>query len=257
MHYVCSDIHGQYDLFRDLLRRIDLQDSDTLYILGDVIDRGPDSTGLLLDIMERPNIELFLGNHELMMLDYYAGAGIPGLWFRAANGGAVTEAQMQALTAGERHRIREYIRSSLIQAYIEVDGVEYALHHSYWIPEYAGFSIRYSDLGAEAWDSVFKAVWYSPYRPFERIPTEDYEDRYVHVFGHVPVQLIRRETMAGEETGLEEQQNFRPPYKDADGHIYNIDGGCALIGVRNCGGLYCMSLETGADGRRREFWCEP
>lgn len=253
MHYVCSDIHGQYGLFKDLLQKLELQDSDTLYILGDAIDRGPDSVGLLLDIMERPNVELFLGNHELMMLDHYAGSGIPGLWFRAANGGSVTEAQMAALTGSERHRIREYVRNSLVQAYIEVDGIEYALHHSYWIPEYAGFTVRYCDLEAEAWDKVFKAVWYSPYRPFERVSTEEYEDRFIHVFGHVPVQLIPEAAQA-DGTG---DSAVRPPFTDADGHIYNIDGGCALIGVKHCGGLYCMSLETGEDGRRKEIWCAP
>lgn len=243
MHYVCSDIHGQYGLFQELLRQLDLRDSDTLYILGDVIDRGPDSTGLLLDIMERPNVELFLGNHELMMLDHYAGGGIPGLWFRAANGGAATDAQMQELTGSERHRIRDYIRSSTVQKYVEIDGIEYALHHSYWIPEYAGFTIRYCDLEAKDWDRVFKAVWYSPYRPFERVPAEEYEDRFIHIFGHFPVPLI--------------PDGDVPPYRDADGHIYNIDGGCALIGSRDGGSLYCMSLETGEDGSRKEFLIRP
>lgn len=39
--YVISDIHGQYNMFIELLDKIDLKDTDTLYILGDVLDRGP------------------------------------------------------------------------------------------------------------------------------------------------------------------------------------------------------------------------
>ena len=39
--YVTSDIHGEYDLFVRLLDIIKLQDQDTLYVLGDVVDRGP------------------------------------------------------------------------------------------------------------------------------------------------------------------------------------------------------------------------
>ena len=32
--YVISDIHGEYDMLMDLLEKISLQDSDTLYVLG-------------------------------------------------------------------------------------------------------------------------------------------------------------------------------------------------------------------------------
>lgn len=39
--YVISDIHGQYNMFIELLDKINLKDTDTLYILGDVLDRGP------------------------------------------------------------------------------------------------------------------------------------------------------------------------------------------------------------------------
>ncbi len=39
--YVISDIHGQYKMFLDLLDKIKLKDTDTLYILGDILDRGP------------------------------------------------------------------------------------------------------------------------------------------------------------------------------------------------------------------------
>ena len=40
MHYVCGDIHGQYDDYIQILEQIDLKDDDTLYIIGDAIDRG-------------------------------------------------------------------------------------------------------------------------------------------------------------------------------------------------------------------------
>lgn len=38
--YVISDIHGMYNKFTELLNKIKLKDTDTLYILGDVLDRG-------------------------------------------------------------------------------------------------------------------------------------------------------------------------------------------------------------------------
>lgn len=64
MIYVCSDIHGHYDAYAALLTHIDLQSDDTLYILGDVIDRGLDGVKILQDMMARPNIVPILGNHE-------------------------------------------------------------------------------------------------------------------------------------------------------------------------------------------------
>lgn len=63
MHYVCSDIHGRYDRYTALLEHIDLN-NDTLYILGDMIDRGPDGVKLLLDMASRSNVVPILGNHE-------------------------------------------------------------------------------------------------------------------------------------------------------------------------------------------------
>ena len=49
--YVISDIHGEYDMFMDLLEKISLQDSDTLYILGDILDRGPHPVKTLRKLM--------------------------------------------------------------------------------------------------------------------------------------------------------------------------------------------------------------
>ena len=68
MQYAVSDIHGCYDKYIELLRRINLKATDTLYILGDVIDRGPDGLKILLDVSLRPNIVPFLGNHEYAAL---------------------------------------------------------------------------------------------------------------------------------------------------------------------------------------------
>lgn len=79
MTYVLSDIHGRKDRFDNILKQIDLQPDDTLYILGDVIDRNPDGVAILRQIMAMPNVKMLLGNHEYMMLQaisYYNDADI-------------------------------------------------------------------------------------------------------------------------------------------------------------------------------------
>ena len=50
MIYTISDIHGCYDKYQELLRTIHFSPDDTLYVLGDVIDRGPDGFKTLLDM---------------------------------------------------------------------------------------------------------------------------------------------------------------------------------------------------------------
>ena len=67
--YVISDIHGQYDSFMNLLSQINFSDEDQLFLLGDVIDRGPDGIKILKTVMKMPNVKMFLGNHELLMME--------------------------------------------------------------------------------------------------------------------------------------------------------------------------------------------
>ena len=64
MIYVMSDIHGNLPFFRSVMRQIRLRKNDTLYILGDVIDRHPDGIKILKYIMKKANMRMLLGNHE-------------------------------------------------------------------------------------------------------------------------------------------------------------------------------------------------
>ena len=54
--YLCSDLHGQYDLYIKMLDDIGFSQDDHLYILGDIIDRGPKSIEILQDVMNRNNV---------------------------------------------------------------------------------------------------------------------------------------------------------------------------------------------------------
>lgn len=48
-----SDIHGHYAKYRAMFAEIHFSSADTLYILGDVIGRGPDGVKILQDILLR------------------------------------------------------------------------------------------------------------------------------------------------------------------------------------------------------------
>lgn len=66
MTYVMSDIHGEYEKYIAMLEKIDFCDEDTLYILGDIVDRGAEPIEILLDMMNRPNVYPIMGNHDLV-----------------------------------------------------------------------------------------------------------------------------------------------------------------------------------------------
>jgi len=90
---VIGDIHGCFREFQALLQKVKFdRESDRLILLGDVIDRGPDSALVLQEcqILKRDMGERFiqlLGNHEDMMLDAYASFD-RSLW--NYNGGSTT-----------------------------------------------------------------------------------------------------------------------------------------------------------------------
>lgn len=56
MIYVMSDIHGMYEKYEKMLKQIDLSEKDTLYVLGDIVDRGSGSMKVLQDMMRRANV---------------------------------------------------------------------------------------------------------------------------------------------------------------------------------------------------------
>lgn len=71
MTYFISDIHGEYELFMRLLDKIKFSFSDTLFVLGDMIDKGSDSVRVLKYVYNKPNVFCVLGNHEYDFLKYY------------------------------------------------------------------------------------------------------------------------------------------------------------------------------------------
>ncbi|MBL9216863.1 MAG: metallophosphoesterase [Opitutaceae bacterium] len=64
-----GDIHGCHKEFEDLLDRLDLAKDDRLILLGDLINRGPDS-GKVVQLAREHATASLLGNHELRHLNY-------------------------------------------------------------------------------------------------------------------------------------------------------------------------------------------
>ena len=81
-NFVISDIHGNGNLYYSVmsyLENVSKMDEVTLFINGDLIDRGLDSGEILLDVIERIknpdnpfNIVYLGGNHEVLMYQFYS-----------------------------------------------------------------------------------------------------------------------------------------------------------------------------------------
>lgn len=230
MIYVCSDIHGRYDRWTALLAEIGLRPVDTLYVLGDVIDRGADGVKILLDMMARANVVPILGNHELTaavclpwLLEEVTGQSLDSLdetclaalqeWI--VNGGAPTLRALKALEREERQEILDYLREEMeLYAQVEAGGRTFVLVH-------AGLD------------------HFAPDRPLEDYGLEDFlfcrpdldaafwPDRFL-VYGHTPTRLLRAQ--------LGEPPSDRILRR---GRQIALDCGCGFDGR-----LGCLCLDT-------------
>lgn len=179
MHYVIADIHGNLRRFNSILEQIDLQPEDTLYILGDVIDRHPYGIQILRTIMGMKNVQMILGNHEYMMM---GAIGVPGdpktmwdkelrHWYR--NGGKVTYHALRRLRVQSRKEIFSYLKALPLNIDVTVNGETYKLVHGGPVEEFHGNVERYHN-------ETYFAVW-KRYTADEFVP-----NGYTMVFGHTP-----------------------------------------------------------------------
>lgn len=70
-HWVIGDIHGCANALQTLLNNIPLHDNDIIITVGDYVDRGPNSYGVieqLLHLEKSYRLCALRGNHEIMML---------------------------------------------------------------------------------------------------------------------------------------------------------------------------------------------
>lgn len=222
--YVCSDIHGQYDMYNSMLQAISLTDADRLYILGDMIDRGPDGIKILQDAASRPNVTCLIGNHEHMMWNYISRAMFlqGSIWLHPSNGGRQTLSELKKLSPDDKKQVKRFLSELYLQIELTVEGTTFLLSHSSFLPGCG--TIKWRDPRVSRKD-VSDVVWNSPWRHYEYADPAEYRaDGRYHVIGHVPVLRLDDQYWPGGKM---------PPmpcyYHDPVNRIVNIDLGCAMI----------------------------
>ena len=125
---VIGDIHGTLDKLQMLMASINWDpEDDTLIFIGDYVDRGPDSAGVidhLLGLMQwSENIICLRGNHEQLLLDFLEGRNVQTFLY---NGGQETIDSYGGPDGGIPESHYEFLQSTPF--YYETD--EYIFVHA-------------------------------------------------------------------------------------------------------------------------------
>lgn len=207
--YAISDIHGCIATFKTLLNKIKFSKEDELYLLGDYIDRGPDSKGVIDHIwyLQESGHQVYClrGNHENMLLQevinpihYYRGEPALLKSFGITNSIFIPN---------------QYIKwMNELDYYMEVDN--YILVH-------AGLNFDVPNP-LEAYDDM---VWI---RSFHPNINKDWLNGRIIVHGHTPQRFsfLKRGHSQMKEVGA-----------------INIDGGC-VFSTHGLGQLCALELDS-------------
>lgn len=196
--FAITDIHGCNATFNALLDQIDFGRQDELYLLGDYVDRGPDSKGVIDSIWRLQDsghtVHCLMGNHELMMINAFEEQQWKDTWF--SNGGQATMRSFQVNSLLDIPE--EYLRFLLqLPFYLEADN--YLMVH-------AGINFREKEPLEDTFSLLWIRDWYGDI---------DYDwlgDRIV-LHGHTPVPRT-----------VTEQQ-----YEDlSEDQVLDLDCGCVF-----------------------------
>lgn len=129
MNYVMSDIHGAFDKFLGMLKKIRFSKEDTLYIIGDIPSRGEQTFELLDYVMKTSNIIHIKGNHELFLQLYLENSHRMQVLYPRFGGACVTQ-DIAYMSQKHKDKYHEYLCELPLCMKIEVEGREYVLTHS-------------------------------------------------------------------------------------------------------------------------------
>ncbi len=207
--FAISDIHGCAKTFKALLDQIAFSKEDVLYLLGDYIDRGPDSRGVIDHIWvlqeEGYQVHCLRGNHEQMLLDELAEKEI---WYN-----------------GEPETLKSFdakANQDIPQPYIEwMEELPYYFELKDYILVHAGLNFKTKFPLQDEHEMIWARHWY------DDIDMQWLGKRII-VHGHTPTRIL---VIKGSVDDL-----FYIPALD-------IDAGCAFESF-GLGHLCALNLDT-------------
>lgn len=219
-NFIVSDLHGNGNIYSSIIKyleKISEKEEVTLYINGDLIDRGPDSGEMLMDVIDRIKnnkkfkIEYLAGNHELMMYQASKHRSHNDLWFM--NGAEPTASYLGTkLSYEDENDVIDFISNlKLYHKFNEkLNGKPIVLVHAKCPKEVK------DECDLILKDNSFEVsyyVWTRKYDEWGRFMNTLGNEKYFTIIGHTPVNNEK-----GYEYNLDENYLI-------------IDGGCAKYAV--------------------------
>lgn len=233
MKYVTSDIHGRLDRLEKLIEKIKLSSEDTLYIIGDLVDRGDKPIEVIEFVMNHPNIEVLMGNHDEMMLHSlkYKDEVQIERWGR--NKCEPTIEGFNRRSKEEQEKILNYIESL---PYYKIIDNKYILIHAGFERDRLLESMKEKSLEESLDEQKHRLVWVR-----EDFVKNKGLDNLITIFGHTPRPFIDK--TLGIQTKSPYEIWFDPIHEDKIG-----------IDTWNCnkkGRMSCLRLDD-----YKEFYIE-
>lgn len=229
-----SDLHGNHAAYMMMHKKINFFDNDKLYILGDILDRGPSPIKIILDLMNRKNVEVIAGNHCVMAMEFFefllqeiteesitniGDEMIEKLLNWQQNGSVTTIDEFHKCDKNTQIKIVDFISNFEMYNEIMISDKKFIMVH-------AGLGNFETDK--QLWEyELDELVWE---RPDYEIPY--FKNKYV-ITGHTPTMAI--------------EGNPTPGYIYQINNHIAIDCGCGLPGGR----LGCLRLDD-----MKEFYVE-
>lgn len=218
MDYCISDIHGYYDLFCRLLDKIRFGGGDRLFVLGDIIDKGPHSVRLAKLLFSMPQAVCIAGNHEYDFLKFYRALMMQ------------TEDYEQVL-----RELRGYFADGALLDWETVDAIDllpFSVEEASFIGVHAGLPVQGGRLVPPASCRAEQLVYDRKFKEPDILP----QGGKCVLFGHTPVRYL-----TGEDRILLYPRAGAPRGSGdiADYCKVHLDTGVSLSGV-----LGCICLDT-------------
>lgn len=128
--YVLSDVHGHKAALDEALGLASPGDSDAIYVLGDMVDRGPEPLGVIQLVRSLPNAHVLMGNHERMLVDILRETGDMDSFTWALNGGVATALGLDALDKDELAELVDWVEALPLFDVVDTATRRYILVHA-------------------------------------------------------------------------------------------------------------------------------
>ena len=207
--YAIGDLHGCYHSFEKLLSKIGLNNDDELFLIGDLVDRGPYSRQIIDKVFDLQNsgirVEVLRGNHEEIMIKSMKSKAYFNHW-KKWGGKETMESFEEKKPKDISKKYRKFLKS--LPYFIELD--DFVLVHASLNFEIPNFR-----------DDLHSML-------FSRTHSHDKKQigRRIILHGHTPLS----------------KKDIKAQLDKSKVKVINLDGGCVYQGMKNGKG-YLFALD--------------